>query len=68
MTRVELRISGTVERYDSDGRLLEGSAVQPLTLAALSPEALADALAAITEQLTAAAWPAAPIAEVPHER
>lgn len=57
MTRVELRIAGSVERYDADGRLLESLPLQPMTLSAMASNALVDSIAALTGQLTAAAWP-----------
>lgn len=59
-TRVELRLTGSVERYDEGGRLLEAQPFQALQLAAMSPAALAAALASLSEQLTASAWPAGP--------
>lgn len=65
MTRVELRIAGSVERYDEGGRLLESLPLQPMTLAALSAPALADSITTLAGQLVAAAWPAAPDEGVP---
>lgn len=67
-TRVELRIAGTVEHYDDDGRLLETQAIQSLTVSALAADALVDSIAALTGPLTAAAWPDAPTSEDPNER
>lgn len=65
MTRVELRIAGTVEHYDDDGRLLEALAVQSLTISALAADALAASIAALAGQLTAAAWPGPAAEAVP---
>lgn len=61
MTRVELRIAGSVERYDEGGRLLESLPLQQMTVSALSAAAVLDSLSSLAGQLATAAWP--PVAD-----
>ena len=68
MIRVELRLVGSVEHYDDDGRLLETQAIQPLTISAMSASALVDSIASLAGHLTAAAWPADTTPEDPDGR
>lgn len=58
MTRVQLAITGVVERYGQDGRMVESKALaeHPIGLAAMSAAALSEDLAGLTEQLVAL-WP-----------
>lgn len=60
MTRVQLAITGVVERYGPDGRMIESKALaeHPIGIAAMSAAALSEDLAELTEPL-AALWPAA---------
>lgn len=67
-TRIELRLAGSVEHYDDDGRLLETQAIQPVTVSAMSASALVDSIASLAGQLTAAAWPEAADEEGPDGR
>ena len=59
--RVEVVCQYVVERYDASGRVLDAQQAQPVKVAALSPEALGEALAGLAQQL-AQAWQAAPVA------
>lgn len=54
MTRVAIQISGVVEHYDADGRLVKADAIQPTMLAGLSASAVREACAGLAEQLAAA--------------
>lgn len=60
MTRVQLAITGVVECYGPDGRMVESKSLaeHPIGIAAMSAAALSEDLAGLTEQL-AALWPAA---------
>lgn len=57
MTRVEIRLQAVVETYDTDGNLLSQQAVQPLTVAGLSPGAVRAALLQAGAAIVDAAWP-----------
>lgn len=59
MTRVQIAITGVVERYDAAGKMVESKALaeHPIGLAAMSAAALSEDLAGLTGQL-AALWPA----------
>lgn len=54
MTRVAIQITGVVEHYDADGRLVKADQIQSAMLAGLSAAAVREACAGLGEQLAAA--------------
>ena len=57
MIRVEVVFQLKTEEYDASGNLTASSPAQPVTLAAMSPDALARAWAEAGRQIAAAVWP-----------